>query len=358
MGAMASPYQYRDGLARVGERYHYRFRWKGTIYQGSTGLTRRADAVEWLRLYRDNLAKGVVGMAPTPSVKRAFESWDETTRGKVSQAHRDRAGRAIRLHVLPVCGELPADQVTGAVVELIRTRYLDGESGRLRGGQRTQQGANVVLTYLKTILRHVLKELPFKVRPLKAQAPVRAYVPAERVPAFLAEIDRTGNQHVSVAVRAMLYLGLREAEALGMRWEWFHGDLATYTVGLAKGKEALPLPVHPDLRERLRGLKALSPYVLPADPTPEEIKARDFSPKPHRAQFTTKAVKRAGAAIGIPGLSPHRLRTTCATLMAKAGVSALHIQRQLRHKQISTTLRYVEVGLEDLQAAQARTFGA
>lgn len=358
MPPMVSPYKYKDGLARVGEHWHYRFRWKGTTYQGTTGLSRRADAVLWLRRYRDQLANGEVGLATAPSVKLAWEHWKETRKGKASEAHIERAGRAFDLHILPVCGELRADEVNNDVVELIRTRYLDGESKRLRGGKRTQQGANTILTYLKAILRPLVKRglmrcLPFDVKPLKPQSPVRPFVPADKVKAFLAAVDRTANEHQSIAIRAMLYLGLRESEALGMRWEWFGGDLETYTPGKTKGREALPLPVHPDLQKRIRALTGLSPWLLPAKP-----KKKDDPILPHRAQFTVKAILRGGEAIGIKGLTPHRLRTTCATLMARAGVNPIHIQRQLRHKDIKTTLRYVEVGVQDLENALKATWGA
>lgn len=359
-------YVYRNGLARRGDRYHYRFRFRGQTYQGSTGLTRLADAVLWLRRYQDQLANGEVGLATPPSLKAAWEHWQQTQKGKASEAHLQRAERAFRLHILPVCGELRVDQINNEVVELIRTRYLEGKSNRTRrkgkdGKElpalpRTKQGANTILAYLKAIIRPMvkpggLKALPFKVRPLKPQTPVRSYVPIEKVPEFLAEVDRTKNEHVSIAIRAMLYMGLRESEALGMRWEWFQGDLETYTPGATKGREALPLPVHPDLRERLRALTALSSWVLPA----KRKKAAD-PVLPHRAQFTVKAIKRAGLKIGVANLSPHRLRGTCATLMAKAGVNPIYIQRQLRHKDIQTTLRYVEVGLADLESAARKTW--
>ena len=94
MLAMASPYKYRDSLARVGEAWRYRFRFRGITYQGSTGLSRRADAVLWLRRYRDQLANGEMGLATAPSVRVAWEHWLETTTRKVSEAHRDRAKRA------------------------------------------------------------------------------------------------------------------------------------------------------------------------------------------------------------------------------------------------------------------------
>ena len=361
MLAMASPYRYRDGLARVGQAWHYRFRLRGTTHQGSTGLSRRADAVLWLRRYRDQLANGEMGLATAPSVKTAWEHWLEITKGKVSEAHRDRARRAFKFHILPVCGELSADAVGNDVVELIRTRYLEGESQRLRGGPRTQQGANTLLAYLRMVIRPLIKRgflrvLPFDVKPLKIQQKVKVFLPYEKVEPFLVAVDRTANAHQQIAVRAMLRMGLREDEALGMRWEWFQGDLETYTPGNTKGKEAVALSVPDDLRELIRMQKSLSPWVIPAEP----IKGKDGIVRtgPHRAQFTVKAILRGGVAVGIKGLTPHRMRGTCATLMHRRGVPIKTIQIILRHKKIETTMGYIEVNAEDIQNAMTKTWGA
>ena len=357
---MATAKKYREGLARIGTAWHFRFMVLGELHQGTTGLSRRADAEIWLRRYRDNIAKAPMGMAEVPSVQQAWDSWKASATIKKSERHVTRAGQAVEMHILPVCGPLAADQVDDEVVDLIIKRYLenpsdvtprkDKEGKELPPKARTKDGANTVLAYLKMIIRPLirrgfLKCLPYETKLMEVQEKVRPYLPMESVPAFLAAVDRTGNLHQSIAVRAMLYMGLREGEALGMRWEWFDGDLEFYTPGKTKGKEAVILPVHQELRELIRKQKSLSQWVLPAE-----------DGLPHRPQFTLKAIKRGGVVLGLH-LSPHRMRTTVATLMARAMVPTTTIQRQLRHKDIKTTLRYIQVGLIDLQEALKTTWG-
>ena len=331
---------WHDGLRLgVDGLWHYRFAVKGRNYEGCTGHALKTKALAWVRIYRARLADAEVGLKDAPLVKDAFKSWLEVREGKVSDTHLLRARCAWTLHVLPHIGEYPADQVNSEVVELLLTRYLDK-------GRHTGHGANTLLIYVKAVFSHLvslgyLKALPFRVKPIRVQQPVRAFVPPEKIIRFLAAVDRTGNLHQSVAVRAMLMLGLREHEALEMRWAWFSSGLSTYTPGDTKGREAWPLPVPPDLQAWLRECSRLSVWVLPAE-----------DGLPHRPQFTLKAILRAGKDIGVQGLTPHRLRGTYATLLAKAGTSAHHIQRALRHKNISTTQRYVQVGLKDVAHAQ------
>lgn len=349
-----APYIYRNGLARADAQspWHYLFRFNGTKYQGSTHLMKREDAARWLRRFRDQLANNEVGLADPPTVQLAYKGWVATRTGKASPSHLKRAKQAFEQHILPTVGQLRCDQLSTSVVENLTSIYLAGHG-------HTQSGANIILAYLKCVIRPLVKDgllrrMPFDVRMLKPQEKVRPYVRESQTKAFLAEIDRKKNTHVMVAVRMMLYLGLREDEALSMRWAWIGGDIETISTGKAKGKKARLLPIHPELREMIRQLPSDTVFLLPAEP----IKGKDGIVRigPHRPGFTTKAIKRAGAKIGVEGLSPHRLRNTAATLMARAGVPTTTIQRQLGHQDIKTTQMYVQVGLDDLVDAMNKTW--
>ena len=335
----------------VGEYWHFRFMWKGQVRQGSTKLKNFRQAKTWLDQYKANLALAGQGLAPAPTVQAAFDNWCATYAGKFSQNHIDRAESAFRLHILPICGDMACDHVTKEVAEALRTRYLDGPTKHEFGDRtRTLAGCNTMTRYLKNILTHALGRSPFKLKIIKERDVGRAYVPMDLVPAFLAEIDRTKKVDVSIAVRAMIYMGLRESEALGMRWDWFSPDLNTYTPSLTKGKEAWELPVHPDLQIHLKARPNRLGLVLPRVDDKGNVKT-------HTQGFTKKAIRRASEVIGMSGLSPHSLRRTAATLMHKAGVGIKTIQRQMRHKDISTTLRYVQVGLDELVEAQQKVWG-
>ncbi len=142
----------------------------------------------------------------------------------------------------------------------------------------------------------------------------------------------------------MIGLGLREEEALTARWEWLDIHRSTYTAGKTKGREAVALDVPEWLLTYLKRLlpKSGEGLMFPAE-----------DGEPHRAGFTRKAVARGSKAIKVQ-LTPHRLRATFATLHSDAGTPTPEVQRMLRHKNIQTTLRYVETGRQGLQEAQRK----
>jgi len=112
-----------------------------------------------------------------------------------------------------------------------------------------------------------------------------------------------------------------------------------------KGGEAQGLPTDQSLRALLwaviwadfDGNKPLRGWI---------IRVQDG--RPHRAQFTKKAIARAGRAIRVPGLTPHRLRASLVTNLARAGYGAHHIKKALRHKQLQTSEHYVMLSQDDL----------
>jgi integrase/recombinase XerD len=65
-------------------------------------------------------------------------------------------------------------------------------------------------------------------------------------------------------------------------------------------------------------------------------------------------VRRAGAAIGHPDLTPHDLRRTCAKLCRKAGGELEQIQLLLGHASIQTTERYLGTRQDLVQAVNDR----
>jgi len=92
----------------------------------------------------------------------------------------------------------------------------------------------------------------------------------------------------------MIGLGLRESEALGMRWAWFDVDNKSYTVGKSKNRESRVLPVPNWLWDALHALpKTLSEWLFPAE-----------DGKPHRAQFCKKPLQRVCAKLGLGNLCP------------------------------------------------------
>lgn len=347
---------WRGGLRKgEGGFYFYRFRLKGKLHQGNTGCQGHKDAAEWVRRFKTNLSMGEVGIREAPTIKTACAAWldDRRATGK-SDKHLARAESAFRLHIIPAIGHIEADQLGQSDITALLDRYLGGKSNRAFGGKkRSAHGANTVLLYLRAVLlflveRGYLKSMPVKLTMLPTREPVRAVVPVERAGEFFAAIDCTRNLHQMLACRLMFWMGYREAEALGLRWEWIAWDMATITHGMRKSKRAKPLPTNQTIRvllwailhEHHEGQTQLGGLVLVAE-----------DGKAHRPKFTRKAVERAGKALKIDGLSPHRLRASFATNLARQGVSAHLIRDAMDYADIKTSEHYVRLAASDLGEA-------
>nr|WP_229259080.1 site-specific integrase [Duganella flavida] len=141
----------------------------------------------------------------------------------------------------------------------------------------------------------------------------------------------------------MLLLGLRESEVITARWEWFDWERLTYTPGKTKGKEADALPILPWLAEYLAPLRSTEGLVI------VQPDGRQYGSGFARAQ-----IRAANASCAIKGITPHRLRGTIATVMSEAGAPIQSIQAYLRHKDVRTTMAYLEKNMDHITKAQAK----
>lgn len=374
-----------NGLYRNpgGRMWLYHFKFKGQTYKGSTGHKSKTMARDWLDKFRERLANTVEGFASpeAPPVEKLWKAWLEEHSTTASSRHVDRVTRDWDLHILPALRGIPVDQVNTERVMTLRRRYLEGESLRNRhqpkpppreGEQsvptrkRSTIGANRLVAHLHLVLGWCVKvgkipHVPFRLERLQEQDPVRHVLRLEQVGPFLEALDRitvagatkkAGKKGkrpgdalpVRIAVRAMLWLALREDEALHLRWSGFSADFRDYTPELTKTGKGTALPVPEELRQLLAIQRTRvddgCTWVLPAE-----------DGEPHRQQFTRKAIQAAGADIGAPGLSPHRMRGTAATLLARAGVSAFGIMRVGRWARIETAQKYVHLAADDVREA-------
>lgn len=338
-----------------GDVWYYQFKFNGEVYRGSTDCQDQNEAKAFLTQLKAKLIqdrkRGQVPRLSFPTVSKIYFDWLEAHQQAFAPRHLKSVNSYWTLYIEPAVGHLPLDRVTTAEVEKLRAAYLASHSNG---------GGNSLLKILNTIFGHAIRHKilvtkPYTVSKLRVQQKPRAVLAATVVRDFLAEIDRSRNPQVPVMLRMMVGLGLREDEALTARWDWVDLKRCVYTVGKAKGKEAVPLPVPEWLAEVLEKADRKEvkegeiPWMFPAE-----------DGKPHRAGFTRKPVERAAKKVGLTKFTPHRLRATFATLHAEIGTPLPKIQQMLRHKDIKTTMRYVEgtdVGLREAQESVAKRLG-
>jgi len=328
------------GLKKVGEVWHYELRINRQRIHGSTKAKDLPTAMRILEERRKELLLDQCGVRRVPTYAELVGKWLEAHKAVYSPKHWKDVEMVSRLWILPVIGSKAVNRVVTTDVSRIRSNML--EAGRSR------VTANDALKIVKLLGRYAIKlgaikELPFHVEFLKVQKQPRPVIGGNHVSDFLAAVDNEArNSHVGIMLRVMVGLGMRETEVLGMRWEWFDLANQTYTVGKAKGKEARMLPVPGWLWSSLHTMpKVISPWVFPA-----------LDGKPHRSQFCKKALRRVCTKLGLGNVTQHRLRATFASLHAEAGTPLPEIQGMLGHKNIATTMIYVETSLEAKRKAQ------
>jgi len=312
--------RWKDGLKKVGKVYHYRFAIKGKIRHGSTGCADRTAAEKWLKHHRDTLVLCAEGIHGITTLGVLISKWKTAVANVFSKKHVEITVRQLKKHFDHMLTR-PITELTHEVVQEVINDYLDcqgfspARNGRLVPRPHTSGGVEALMRRLNTIMSYAIKlkmigELPYFVIMSEAQEIDRPVLMACQMVNFIAHVDKSRNPHVHMAVRLMVGLGLREGEALAARWEWFHLDAGIYC-GQGKQKNAHSIPIPDWLQDWLR---AWPERVASGLMMPSELLDKEGNQQPHYSQFTSKAVRRAGVALGVPKLSPHGIRASFATI--------------------------------------------
>lgn len=333
--------RFKNGLARVGKVYYYCFRINGVQHKGSTRATDRTTAEKVVDALKQEALLGPQAKPlPIPTVSKLITSWIESHRTTFSHRHIESVEGFAKVWINPAIGETYINHVSTQSVLDLRRKILDAG--------RSPATANLMLRILKLLMSYAIrlghiKALPFSVSPLRIQKKPRPTIPGSEMVRFLDAAQRAARHpQVGVMLVTMVGLGLRESELLGMRWEWLDVDSRTYQVGKAKGKEARVLPIPDWVWHRLASApKTLSPWIFP-----------NSEGRPYRNGHLRLPLERVCKALGLGHISMHRLRATFASLHAEAGTPITEIQGMLGHKNIATTMIYVETSLDAKRRAQ------
>lgn len=331
------------GLKKIGPFWHYSIQVNGQRAHGSTKATDHATAKRVMEEKRRELLHDQLNLKKRipPTMNQVWDSWWKGNQKAYSRGYLQSAECRYRRWIKPKLGLVRIDRLNSECV-------LELRAHQLRAGCSPRY-ANNTLELVRTLTRSAIKnghltDLPFSVKFLRVQRRPRVIVPSVRLSDFLVAVDEEAKTlHPRIILRVMVGLGVREGEALGMRWEWFDPSFQTYTVGKAKGREARVLPVPDWLWGVIHGMSnpTHSGWVFPAE-----------DGNPHRSQYCTKVLKRVCKRLGLGNVTQHRLRATFASLHAEAGTPITEIQGMLGHKNIQTTMIYVETSLDAKRRAQ------
>lgn len=170
----------------------------------------------------------------------------------------------------------------------------------------------------------------------------------------------------------LLTTGIRRGECFGLQW----GDVdfvnrvifirrnVTYTalngitVGLPKTNTGIKtIPITDNLLSLLKEYKTSEETNFALYDDSFLFHSEQSSQIPRAPTYITKHMKRFMKRIGLPDMSPHDLRHTCATILLQSGADIKSVQDILGHSNASTTLNYyVRSDLETMRTATTRAF--
>ena len=311
-------------VCKRGKYYYFNFQVKLNRRRESTGLTDREQAERLERREKLAAKARLRGEAPLCTLREMVDLWLKLYRADYSANYVATVERFGRMHLYELA-DLPMDGLTTFKVQQARTQYLLEGHGF--------HSANAWLRILKMLCRKavdlkMMEAVSWKVTMLNAQTPPRPILPLGLTRAWLQAVDEQGKPAASMAVRLMLGLGLRETEAYSARWEWLNLEEGIYQPGRTKNRNAEKLRVRPSLLAYLRPLaERKGPMCWLA-----------VGRTPYRG-YCRRIMQKANEAIGLEGITPHRLRGTLATMLLRK-LPPLEAQEALRHKRVGTTLIY------------------
>jgi site-specific recombinase XerD len=178
------------------------------------------------------------------------------------------------------------------------------------------------------------------------------FLPGDAQQALLDSIDGTENAVRDYAIfLLMLTTGMRVSEAVGINMKDLNLDAMTCKIRGKGNKERiahLTIPCRDAISDYLDGYRILLPEL--------ETDAL-FVSKRNKDRLTTRSVEKAlqkyilKAKLGGNDYTPHKLRHTAATTLAKSGADLLVIQQVLGHESPGTTEIYTHLGNEDIANA-------
>jgi integrase len=366
-----------DGQRLPNTRHGSGRRWRARYYDSSgrqhaQHFDRKTDAQRWLDSVTTAVGTGSY-VDPNRSKVTLGVVAEQWMAGKINlkPTTRARYENALTVHVLPRWATVPLAAVEhGQIQAWLAELTSSGQSG---ASVRKVYGVLSALLDLAVRDKRIPANPSAGVSLPRVSSRRRRYLDARQVELLATEAGTSSPECADaarvaayraneLAVFVLAYCGLRWSELAALRAE--HVDLLRCRLnireavteinggrlawGVPKSHEARSVPLPRFLVEELTPhLAGRSAHDLVFTTVNGEV-LRNRNAR--RSWFD-----RAAAAIGEPGLTPHELRHTAASLAVSSGANVKAVQRMLRHKSATMTLDiYTDLFDADLDSLAAR----
>lgn len=300
----------------------------------------KTEARDKLRAALRRIEDGQVSM----DSRMRFAEYAKHWRAEVLPNARDRRGRelgagtrkiyedVLALHVEPVLADLPLSAISESDVE----RVLSAMARKGHSGSYQKQAHKVMARMFRDARKmRLLAVVPMSDVPAPAESPKAKVVPdAEQIRELMKAAP---DQRMRTFVAGLAYTGLRISELLGAKWSDLDEDMTALRV-MGKGSRPRTVPVAPALKAELTAWrKAQAKEQLAAlwwaDEgwlLSSEVGTR-WEPHNARKRFRPMAEK------VLPGMTPHSLRHSTATLLLEERIPMRVVAELLGHSSTRIT---------------------
>lgn len=300
------------------------------------------------------------------------ESWLPMTEARVKPSTFDSYRRNMEIHVLPVLGAKPLQQLTPPMLNALYAQLATGRDGRPALSAKT-------VSYIHTTIHKALEDavdaglMPGNVadrtkppRPSRLRAHgIRAWQPRE-----LAHfLDHVRGTRLEAVWRLAAMTGMRRGEILGLRWSDLDLDAARLSVRHAvvavayatiestpKSHNARVIDLDHETVEQLgahRRRQDDERREWGADYHDRDLVVCKENGEPIHPHTFSQSFERLVKNAGLRPIRLHDLRHTHATLALKAGVPVKVISERLGHESPAFTLKQYAHVIPGMQAEAA-----
>ncbi len=351
MGSV-SPYE-----TSRGRRYRVRYRKPGNSQTDKRGFKTKRDAELFLASVEVAKSTGryIDASRARVTIAEWMTSWVDS-RSDLRPSTLDRVQGVVRIHIIPTIGHL-------FLADLSRLQAQQWAS-RLSATQ-SPGSVRKIVNVLSAGLQLAVDDGRLPSNPasrLKLPKQIKnrkKFLTHEQIAALADAVEaKSAGEGFGLLVLVLAYTGLRWGELAGLRvrdLDFVRGRLEVHSTMIevngylqestTKDYEERSIPVPAFILEQLAihvDGKGESDHVFVSSKAGAVQRNRTF----RRGWFDD-----AAASIGIPGLTPHELRHTCASLAVSAGANVKALQRMLGHSSAKETLdTYSDLFDEDLDS--------
>ena len=340
-----------------GRRYRVRYRKPDRTQTDKRGFRTKRDAE--LFLASVEVAKNT-GRYIDPSRARVtiadwMTAWVES-RSDLRPSTLLRVQGVVRMHIIPTLGHYPLSDLTRLEAQQWASKL---------SAEQSPGSVRKIVNVLSAGLQLAVDDGRLPANPasrLKLPKQIKKrkkFLTHEQVAALAEAIDaKPAGEGFGLLILVLAYTGLRWGELSGLRvrdLDFSRGRLEVHSTlievngviheSTPKDYEARSIPVPAFILEQLAthvSGKSKDERVFVSSKAGGVLRNGNF----RRGWFDD-----AAASIGIPGLTPHELRHTCASLAVSAGANVKALQRMLGHSSAKETLdTYSDLFDEDLDS--------